>query len=141
MVGSVLMQRMLEERDFDHIEPTFFSTSSAGGKGPSIGRGAAPLLDAGDVRALSAQDDEPGGGDWTSAMYPKLREAGWNGYFIDAIRRCACGRRGDHPGSGQPAGHRRRAWGIDCRGQLHGQPHDDGAGRLVRHDLIEWMRA
>jgi aspartate-semialdehyde dehydrogenase len=88
MVGSVLMQRMLEERDFDHIEPTFFSTSSAGGKGPSIGRDTGPLLDAGDERALSAQDVviTCQGGDWTSAMYPKLRDAGWSGYFIDAAK-------------------------------------------------------
>src|SRR5215207_1604853 len=88
MVGSVLMQRMLEERDFDHIEPTFFSTSSAGGRGPAIGRDAGPLLDAGDVRALSAQDVviTCQGGDWTSAMYPKLREAGWSGYWIDAAK-------------------------------------------------------
>jgi aspartate-semialdehyde dehydrogenase len=88
MVGSVLMQRMLEERDFDHIEPTFFSTSAAGGKGPSIGGSTAPLEDAGDVRALAALDTiiTCQGGDWTSAMYPKLREAGWNGYFIDAAK-------------------------------------------------------
>src|SRR5580765_3539804 len=88
MVGSVLMQRMLEERDFDHIEPTFFSTSAAGGKGPSIGRDTGALRDAGDVRALSAQDTiiTCQGGDWTGAMYPKLRAAGWNGYFIDAAK-------------------------------------------------------
>jgi aspartate-semialdehyde dehydrogenase len=88
MVGSVLMQRMLEERDFDHIEPTFFSTSSAGGKGPSIGRDTGPLKDAGDVAALAAQDTiiTCQGGDWTTAMYPKLRDAGWNGYFIDAAK-------------------------------------------------------
>ena len=88
MVGSVLMQRMVEERDFDHIEPTFFSTSSAGGKGPSIGRDTGPLLDAADVRALAAQDTiiTCQGGDWTTVMYPKLREAGWNGYFIDAAK-------------------------------------------------------
>jgi aspartate-semialdehyde dehydrogenase len=82
------MQRMLEERDFDHIEPTFFSTSSAGGKGPSIGRDTGTLKDAADVAALAAQDTiiTCQGGDWTTAMYPKLREAGWNGYFIDAAK-------------------------------------------------------
>ena len=46
MVGSVLMQRMREERDFDHIEPVFFTTSQAGGKGPAIGRDLPPLKDA-----------------------------------------------------------------------------------------------
>ena len=88
MVGSVLMQRMLEEGDFDHIEPTFFSTSSAGGKGPAIGRDTGTLKDAGDVAALAAQDTiiTCQGGDWTTAMYPRLREAGWNGYFIDAAK-------------------------------------------------------
>ncbi len=88
MVGSVLMQRMQEEGDFELIEPTFFSTSSAGGAGPAIGRGAGPLKDAHDVAALAAQDTiiTCQGGDWTTAMYPKLRAAGWKGYFIDAAK-------------------------------------------------------
>jgi aspartate-semialdehyde dehydrogenase len=88
MVGSVLMQRMQEERDFDHIEPTFFSTSAAGGQGPAIGRDTGPLLDASDVAALTRQDTiiTCQGGDWTAVMYPKLRDAGWKGYFIDAAK-------------------------------------------------------
>jgi aspartate-semialdehyde dehydrogenase len=88
MVGSVLMQRMLEEHDFDHVDPTFFSTSSAGGRGPGIGRDTGPLRDAGDVVALAVQDViiSCQGGDWTTAMYPKLRDAGWKGYFIDAAK-------------------------------------------------------
>ncbi len=88
MVGSVLMQRMQEEGDFELVEPTFFSTSAAGGKGPAIGRDTGPLLDAGDVAALARQDTiiTCQGGDWTTAMYPKLRAAGWNGYFIDAAK-------------------------------------------------------
>jgi aspartate-semialdehyde dehydrogenase len=52
MVGSVLMQRMLEERDFDHLEPTFFTTSQFGGKGPAIGRDTPPLKDAADVKYI-----------------------------------------------------------------------------------------
>ena len=86
MVGSVLVQRMREERDFDHIEPVFFSTSQARGKGPAIGREVEPLADAMDIAALkrlpvilSCQ-----GGDYTSDVYPRLREAGWRGYWIDA---------------------------------------------------------
>ncbi len=86
MVGSVLVQRMREERDFDHIEPVFFSTTQAGGKAPAIGQDAGSVLDANDVGALkplpviiSCQ-----GGDYTSEMYPKLRQAGWKGYWIDA---------------------------------------------------------
>ncbi|HTP60593.1 MAG TPA: aspartate-semialdehyde dehydrogenase [Burkholderiales bacterium] len=86
MVGSVLVQRMREEKDFDHVEPVFFSTSLAGGKGPDFGEGAAPVGDANDVEALkklpviiSCQ-----GGDYTSEIHPKLRVAGWQGYWIDA---------------------------------------------------------
>ncbi len=88
MVGSVLMQRMREERDFDLIEPVFFSTSAAGGRAPDIGRGEGKLQDAGDVPALASLDViiSCQGGDWTTAMYPKLRAAGWNGYFIDAAK-------------------------------------------------------
>jgi aspartate-semialdehyde dehydrogenase len=89
MVGSVLMQRMVEEGDFELVEPSFFSTSAAGGKGPSIkGRDTGPLQDAGDIAALARQDTiiTCQGSDWTTAMYPKLREAGWNGYFIDAAK-------------------------------------------------------
>jgi aspartate-semialdehyde dehydrogenase len=88
MVGSVLMQRMLEEKDFDLIEPVFFSTSSAGGKGPAIGKTTQPLRDAGDVKAFAGLDAivTCQGGDWTKPMYPALRASGWNGYFIDAAQ-------------------------------------------------------
>ncbi len=86
MVGSVLVQRMREEKDFDHVEPLFFSTSQAGGRGPQIGRDTGPVGDATDVAALaklpvivSCQ-----GGDYTNEVYPKLRAAGWKGYWIDA---------------------------------------------------------
>ncbi|HEX2565538.1 MAG TPA: aspartate-semialdehyde dehydrogenase [Burkholderiales bacterium] len=86
MVGSVLVQRMREERDFDHLEPLFFSTSQAGGKGPDIGRDIAPVADANDIARLktlpvivSCQ-----GGDYTNDVFPRLRQAGWKGYWIDA---------------------------------------------------------
>ena len=86
MVGSVLMQRMQEERDFALIEPQFFSTSQAGGKGPAIGRDTPPLQDANDLAALQAMQAIVScqGGDYTSEIYPKLRAAGWKGYWIDA---------------------------------------------------------
>jgi aspartate-semialdehyde dehydrogenase len=86
MVGSVLMQRMLEERDFDRIEPVFYSASRPGGAGPAIGKAAGPLLDANDVRAFADLDAVVScqGGDWTNAMHPKLRDAGFAGYWIDA---------------------------------------------------------
>ena len=86
MVGSVLVQRMREERDFDHIEPVFFSTSQAGGKAPEVGKPAEPVKNASDIAALktlpviiSCQ-----GGDYTNEVYPKLRQEGWKGYWIDA---------------------------------------------------------
>ena len=87
MVGSVLMGRMLEENDFSCVDKTiFFSTSAAGGKAPEV-RGADPVLaDAMSVQALAACDViiSCQGGDYTKAMHPKLREAGWKGYWIDA---------------------------------------------------------
>jgi aspartate-semialdehyde dehydrogenase len=86
MVGSVLVQRMREERDFDHIDPVFFSTSQAGASGPAIGRATEPVASATDVAALSRLPVIVScqGGDYTKEMYPKLRESGWSGYWIDA---------------------------------------------------------
>lgn len=86
MVGSVLTQRMLAEGDFDHIEPTFFSTSQAGGKGPDIGRDVGTVQDARSIDALAAMDVliSCQGGDYSNDIHPRLRAAGWNGYWIDA---------------------------------------------------------
>ncbi|TAM44164.1 MAG: aspartate-semialdehyde dehydrogenase [Gammaproteobacteria bacterium] len=86
MVGSVLMGRMKEERDFDHIEPVFFTTSNVGGKGPAIGKDVPPLKDAKSIDDLKAMDIivTCQGGDYTSEVFPKLRAAGWKGYWIDA---------------------------------------------------------
>ncbi|HHX35490.1 MAG TPA: aspartate-semialdehyde dehydrogenase [Gammaproteobacteria bacterium] len=86
MVGSVLMQRMLEERDFDLIEPVFFTTSNVGGQGPAIGKDIPALKDAYDINELKSLDVilTCQGSDYTDAVYPKLREAGWDGYWIDA---------------------------------------------------------
>ena len=87
MVGSVLMSRMTEERDFDGINPVFFSTSQHGQPAPSFGgRQNGVLQDAGDIEALRALDIiiTCQGGDYTSDIYPKLRACGWQGYWIDA---------------------------------------------------------
>ncbi|GAB4465516.1 MAG: aspartate-semialdehyde dehydrogenase [Burkholderiaceae bacterium] len=86
MVGSVLMERMSAERDFDLIDSVFFSTSNAGGAAPAVPRAAPKLHDANDVAALKACDVilTCQGGDYTSDVHPKLRAAGWNGYWIDA---------------------------------------------------------
>jgi len=94
MVGSVLLDRMREEKDFDHVAPTFFSTSQVGAAAPDIGAAASAraksqmpkVHDANDLAALaklpmliSAQ-----GGDYTEDIHPRLRAAGWQGYWIDA---------------------------------------------------------
>ncbi len=86
MVGSVLLQRMREERDFELIDPVFFTTSNAGGKGPDVGRGTAALKDARSIDELKAMDVviTCQGGDYTNEVHPKLRAAGWSGYWIDA---------------------------------------------------------
>ena len=86
MVGSVLMQRMAEEGDFGLVEPKFFSTSQAGGEAPDAGRGPGVLGDANDLDALAACDVilSCQGGDYTNSVHPRLRAAGWNGYWIDA---------------------------------------------------------
>ena len=86
MVGSVLVQRMREERDFEHIDPVFFSTSQAGAAAPEIGKRAPAVKDARDLAALTANDIliSCQGGDYTSEIYPKLRQSGWDGYWIDA---------------------------------------------------------
>jgi aspartate-semialdehyde dehydrogenase len=86
MVGSVLIDRMQAEGDFDLIEPVFFSTSNAGGKAPAQAKNETKLQDAFDVKALARCDViiTAQGGDYTSEIYPKLRAAGWNGHWIDA---------------------------------------------------------
>ena len=84
MVGSVLMARMQSENDFAHIDPVFFTTSNVGGKGP--GESSEPLTDAKSVADLKRMDAivTCQGGDYTNEIYPKLRAAGWDGYWIDA---------------------------------------------------------
>ncbi|MEK0433007.1 MAG: aspartate-semialdehyde dehydrogenase [Pseudomonadota bacterium] len=86
MVGSVLMDRMQAEKDFELIEPVFFSTSNAGGVAPVMAKNETRLLDGNDIQALKACDIiiTCQGGDYTSEVFPKLRAAGWHGHWIDA---------------------------------------------------------
>jgi len=86
MVGSVLMQRMQAEKDFDLIEPVLFTTSQAGQPGPNIGKDIPNLKDAMDLDELRQMDIiiTCQGGDYTSKVYSPLRNAGWQGYWIDA---------------------------------------------------------
>jgi len=86
MVGSVLLSRMREENDFGSFDARFFTTSQAGQPGPDVGAGSTPLVDANDLEALADCDIlvTCQGGDYTSDVHPKLRAAGWQGYWIDA---------------------------------------------------------
>jgi len=88
MVGSVLVQRMHAERDFDLVDPVFFSTSQAGAAAPEIGKRTTSVKDAKDLRELAALDVliSCQGGEYTADIHPKLRKAGWTGYWIDAAR-------------------------------------------------------
>jgi aspartate-semialdehyde dehydrogenase len=86
MVGSVLLQRMRTEDDFSIIEPVFFSTSQAGGAAPAVGAPPSTLKDANDLDELTACDVliSCQGGEYTSSIHPRLRAAGWDGFWIDA---------------------------------------------------------
>ncbi len=86
MVGSVLMERMRAENDFEQIDPVFFTTSQAGQTAPNVGKGDSVLLDAFDIDALMEMETiiTCQGGDYTSNVHPTLRAKGWNGYWIDA---------------------------------------------------------
>src|SRR5689334_12127976 len=145
MVGSVLLQRMLAERDFDTIEPVFFSTSSAGGKAPAIGRAVGALRDANAPDAFRGLDAivTCQGGDWTNAMYPRLRDAGFRGYWIDAASAL---RMRDHAVIVLDPVNRdiidralqqgvRNFIGGNCTVSLMVM----ALAGLLRHDLVEWM--
>jgi aspartate-semialdehyde dehydrogenase len=86
MVGSVLMQRMMEENDFADIEPQFFTTSQIGGAAPNIGKNSPALQDANDIVELQKMDVivTCQGGDYTSEIFPKLKATGWAGHWVDA---------------------------------------------------------
>ena len=86
MVGSVLMDRMQAEHDFDLFEPLFFSTSNAGGQAPAMAKNETQLQDAHDIETLKRCDIivTAQGGDYTNEVFPKLRAAGWTGHWIDA---------------------------------------------------------
>ncbi len=145
MVGSVLMQRMLEERDFETIEPVFFSTSSAGGKAPRIGRPVGSLRDANAPDAFRGLDAivTCQGGDWTSAMYQRLRGAGFDGYWIDAASTLRM--RDDAVIILDPVNRALidRALADGTRNFIGGNCTVSlmlmALAGLLRHDLVEWM--
>jgi aspartate-semialdehyde dehydrogenase len=148
MVGSVLMQRMVEEGDFDHIEPHYFSTSAVGGKAPTLGgKEAGNLQDALSIDALKQMDIviTCQGGDYTKEVFPKLRAMGWNGHWIDAASALRMEKDAviildpvnlnvikDALGSGG------RNWiGGNCTVSLMLM----GLGGLFQNDLVEWVSA
>lgn len=149
MVGSVLMQRMVEEDDFAHIEPVYFSTSNAGGAAPSFGGkiAALPLQDASSIDALKSCDIiiTCQGGDYTKEVFPKLRATGWNGHWIDAAS--ALRMENDAVIVLDPVNKHviqdalvkgGKNWiGGNCTVSLMLM----GLGGLFKHDLVEWASA
>jgi aspartate-semialdehyde dehydrogenase len=148
MVGSVLMQRMVEEGDFEHLEPLYFSTSAVGGKAPLLaGKEAAPLQDAMSIEALSRMDIviTCQGGDYTREVFPRLRAAGWQGHWIDAASTLRM--RDDAVIILDPvnlevikdalASGGRNWIGGNCTVSLMLM----GIAGLFRHDLVEWISA
>jgi aspartate-semialdehyde dehydrogenase len=145
MVGSVLMGRMKEERDFDLIDPVFFTTSNVGGKGPAIGKDVPPLKDAKSVDELKAMDAiiSCQGGEYTGEMFPKLRAAGWKGYWIDAASTLRMDK--DAIIILDPVNEQ-----VICEGLKNGVKNYIGGnctvslmlmalGGLFKNDLVEWM--
>ena len=148
MVGSVLMQRMVEEGDFAHIEPVFFTTSAVGGKAPTLGgKDGGVLNDAMSIDALKQMDIviTCQGGDYTKEVFPKLRAAGWNGHWIDAASSLRMDKDAviildpvnldviqDALAKGG------KNWiGGNCTVSLMLM----GLGGLFKHDLVEWVSA
>lgn len=86
IVGSVLMQRMIEEHDFDRIQPVFFSTSQYGYPAPVFSGLKGILQDAYDLDILNTLDVivTCQGEKYTNKIYYNLRKIGWKGYWVDA---------------------------------------------------------
>jgi len=145
MVGSVLMQRMLEEKDFGTIDPYFFTTSNAGGKAPDIDGRARELKSANDIAALKALDVivTCQGGDYTKAVHPQLRASGWKGYWIDAARSLRMKDDAviilDPVNRGVIDAALARGVKDYIGGNCTVSLMVMGLGGLFRHDLVEWM--
>ena len=147
MVGSVLMQRMREENDFALVEPVFFTTSQKGGKSPDIGKEAPPLKDAYNIDELKAMDIliSCQGGDYTSEVFSKLRQAGWQGYWIDAASTLRMG--GDAVIILDPVNMPviRQALHDDVKNYIGGNCTVSlmlmAVGGLFEADMVEWMSA
>jgi aspartate-semialdehyde dehydrogenase len=148
MVGSVLMQRMQAEGDFALIEPMFFSTSNAGGDAPAgLAKNESKLHDANDIAALKRCDIviTAQGGEYTKAVYPQLRAAGWEGYWIDAAKTLRMS--DDAVIILDPVNLPviRQALGRGVKDYIGGNCTVScmlmGVGALFKADLVEWMTA
>jgi aspartate-semialdehyde dehydrogenase len=147
MVGSVLIQRMREEGDFALVEPVFFTTSNVGGQAPSIGKDTSPLDDGHAIDKLKAMDIiiSCQGGDYTTAVFPKLRSAGWNGYWIDAASKLRMEKDAviildpvNLPVIEDALSHGIKNYiGGNCTVSLMLM----GLSGLFKHDMVEWMTA
>lgn len=145
MVGSVLIQRMQQEDDFSMIEPVFFSTSNTGGKAPSMAKNETSLKDAHDIEALKKCDIVIScqGGDYTSKVFPALRSAGWDGYWIDAASTLRM--KDDAIIVLDPVNLNviKQAFGRGVRNFIGGNCTVScmmmGLGGLFERDMIEWM--
>ncbi|HNC51403.1 MAG TPA: aspartate-semialdehyde dehydrogenase [Accumulibacter sp.] len=148
MVGSVLLQRMLEEGDFAYVEPHCFSTSAVGGKAPQLaGKDVGMLQDARSIEALRAMDViiTCQGGDYTKEVFPRLRAAGWQGHWIDAASTLRMHDEAviildpvNHDVIRNALARGGRNWiGGNCTVSLMLM----ALGGLFRHDLVEWVSA
>lgn len=146
MVGSVLMQRMLDERDFDLIdEPVFFTTSQLGQAGPAIGKAVPPLQDASDLEQLRSMDAivTCQGGDYSKQVHADLRGSGWQGYWIDAAS--ALRMENDSIIILDPINREviDKALETGCRDFIGGNCTVSlmmmAMGGLFEHDLVDWM--
>ncbi len=145
MVGSVLMDRMVAEGDFEHIEPIFFSTSNTGGAAPAMAKAHKTLQDANDIAALAQCDIviTCQGGDYTKEVFPKLRASGWQGHWIDAAS--ALRMESDAVIILDPVneGLIRKRLAAGGRNWIGGNCTNSillmGLGGLFREDLVEWV--
>ncbi|WP_081905461.1 aspartate-semialdehyde dehydrogenase [Janthinobacterium agaricidamnosum] len=145
MVGSVLMQRMQEEGDFAHIEPVFFTTSNTGGSAPSMAKNETILKSATDIAELKKCEIiiSCQGGDYTSEVFPQLRAAGWDGYWIDAASTLRMEK--DAVIVLDPVNLHviKDALGKGVKNYIGGNCTVScmmmGLGGLFQHDLIDWM--
>jgi aspartate-semialdehyde dehydrogenase len=145
MVGSVLMQRMREEGDFADIEPVFFTTSNAGGAAPAMAKNETVLKDASDIAALSQCEIiiSCQGGDYTSEVFPKLRAAGWNGFWIDAASTLRMNDDAVIVLDPVNLDVIKNALGRGVKNYIGGNCTVScmliGLGGLFQHDLVDWM--